>query len=78
VEDIHVAELRREPLGDLARPVRGAVVDDEDARVQPALSEDPAEPAQHRLDVLALVVGGEADDGLHGRIIAAWPGRLSL
>ena len=33
--------------------------------------EDVAERAQHRLEVLALVVGGHADDQAHARIIAA-------
>ncbi len=64
-------ELAREAIGDLPGSVRRAVVDHEDAiarRVQ-----DLTEGTHHRLQVLALVVGGQADDGSrHVRIIAAW------
>src|SRR5439155_17138149 len=70
VENVDVAELPGEPVGELAGPVGGVVVDHQDADAL------VAERAQHRLEVLALVVGGEADDGfghLHVRIFNAWP-----
>ena len=62
-------ELGREPVGELARPVRRAVVDDEHAAV---LRQHVAERTHHRLEVLELVVGGEADGGAHVLIIAVW------
>ena len=65
VEHLDPRQLAREPVGDLARPVGGAVVDDEDVDV--LVGESP----NHLLEVLALVVGGEADDGAgHAHIIA--------
>ena len=57
MEHADVIELGGEPIGELAGPVRRVVVDDEYAHV--LFSERP----QHRLEVLALVVGGEANDG---------------
>ena len=58
VKDVHVIELLREPVRQLARPVGGVVVDDENAHTL------VAERAQHRLEILELVVRGKADDGL--------------
>jgi DNA polymerase (family 10) len=40
------------------------------------LPEHDPEGADHRLEVLALVVGGNADDQAHARIIAAVPAKL--
>jgi DNA polymerase (family 10) len=40
------------------------------------LGQDGPERAHHRLEVLALVVRGEADDQAHARIIAAVPAKL--
>jgi DNA polymerase (family 10) len=40
------------------------------------LVEDRAERARHRLEVLSLVVGRDADDQAHARIIAAVPAKL--
>jgi len=65
VEDRDPVVLGGEPVGDLTRPVGGVVVDDED--VHAVVGERP----HHRLEVLALVVGGQADDGAgHAHIIA--------
>jgi hypothetical protein len=69
VEDADVVELFRQAVGQLARSVGGVVVDDEHVHAF------VTERAQHRLEVLALVVGGEADDGCrHGRIFNASDG----
>src|SRR5919204_3044697 len=57
MENADVAELGGEPVGDLAGAVRGVVVDDENVHVL------VAERAQHRLEILALVVRGQANDG---------------
>ena len=73
MEDLHVVELGGEAVGQLARPVGGVVVDHEDVHVL------VAERAQHRLEVLALVVRGKTDDGpgqLHVRIFNAMTGAL--
>src|SRR5207247_8787148 len=59
-----VVEFLREPVGELARPVRRVVVDDEHRDT--VLSER----ADHPLEVLALVVGGQADGRAHVRMIA--------
>src|SRR5439155_13455889 len=59
MKDGDVVELTREPVGDLTGPVRRVVVDHEDTHA-PA-----GEGAQHRLDVLPLVVGGQADGRVH-------------
>src|SRR4051794_10041830 len=68
MKNVDVAELLGEPVGKLACPVGRVVVDHQDAHAF------VAERAQHRLEVLALVVGGETDDGFgHGRIFNAWP-----
>jgi len=67
VEDVHVVQLGSQPIGELAGPVGRAVVDDENAHAL------VPERAHHRLEVLLLVVGREADDGLglgHGRIFS--------
>src|SRR5262249_139531 len=69
VEDLDPGQLAREPVCDLARPVRGVVVDDEDVDVL------VGEGAHHLLEVLALVVGREADDGAgHAHMIAGGAG----
>src|SRR5262249_49811544 len=57
VQDVDVAELRREPVGEPAGPVGRVIVDDENTYAL------PSEGAQHRFDVLPLVVRGEANDG---------------
>ena len=62
VEDVDETQLLLQSLGDLARPVRGVVVDHQDAVVG---AEHVAEGAEHRLQVLALVVSGKADAGAH-------------
>ena len=52
--------LGGEPVGEVASPVGRVVVDHQHAVVGP----EPLEQrAHHRLEVLALVVGGEADAG---------------
>ena len=76
VEDAQEGELAREPVGQLAGPVRRGVVDHEDAPVRPELGKLGAESAHHRLEVLALVVRGDADDQPHARIIAAVAAKL--
>jgi hypothetical protein len=60
VEHVHPVELGREAIRDLAGPVRRAVVDYEHAIVG---AEYLAERPDHRLEVLALVVRGQADGG---------------
>src|SRR4029077_5330567 len=85
VEDLDVIELGGEAVGQLAGPIRGVVVDHEDVLFL------VAERAQHRLEVLALVVRGGTDDGpgqLHVRIFnrcpalcpatSAWPSSWSF
>ena len=62
VEDADVRQLGGEPVGELAGAVGRVVVDHEHAV---ALAEDAAERADHRLEVLELVVGGEADGRAH-------------
>src|SRR3989440_4040279 len=57
MQDLHVVELGGESLGEFSGPVRRVVVDHENAH---ALF---PERAQHRLEILELVVGGEANDG---------------
>ena len=57
MQDLHVVELGGESLGEFSGPVRRVVVDYENAH---ALF---PERAQHRLEILELVVGGEANDG---------------
>jgi len=71
VQDGGVVQLLREPGGDLARAVAGAVVDDQHAAVEAVLREDSSEGTNERLDVLTLVVRGHADGQAHPRIIAA-------
>ena len=67
-------ELRGEPVGDLAGAVGRAVVDDEHAVLRRV--EHLAERRDHGLEVLPLVVRGEAEDrARHRRIIAGWPRR---
>jgi hypothetical protein len=58
VEDGDVVVLPREPVGDLARPVGRAVVDDQDS---PRLREPIADRRDEALDVLGLVVGRQHD-----------------
>ena len=67
VEHVDVAELGCELVRHRSGAVGRAVVDHEHAR---AFREHAAERAQHRLDVLALVVGRQADGRAHRRIIA--------
>src|SRR5207302_3205423 len=55
MQDVDVAKLRCEPVGKVPGSVRGVVVDHEDMHAL------VSEGAQHRLEVLALVVGGKAD-----------------
>src|SRR5207244_12039023 len=62
-----VAELLREPVRDLTGAVGRSVADHEHAHAV------FAERANHSLEVLPLVVGGQADDCVHAHIIAAWP-----
>ncbi len=65
VEHFDPGKFGGEPIGDLARPVGGVVVDDKDVHVL------VRERAHHRLEVLALVVRRQADDGSgHAHIIA--------
>jgi hypothetical protein len=63
VEDVEPRQLLGESIGDLARPVRRAVVDHEHAVARDV--EDVAEGAHERLDVLPLVVGRHADHSPH-------------
>ena len=67
--------LGREPVGELAGPVRRAVVDHEHAVVGRRAARAARD---HRLEVLALVVGGEADGRACGTrpIIAAMAATL--
>src|SRR5207247_6240633 len=67
VEDADVVELGREHVGDLAGAVGRAVVDHEHAAGAPKRL---AEGAQHRFEVLALVVRRKANDRSHVRMIA--------
>src|SRR5205085_12245753 len=59
VQHADPVELAREPVRDLSGSVRGAVVDHEHLRA------DRLERADHALEVLRLVVGGQADRGAH-------------
>ena len=61
MEHGHEGELFCEPVGELAGSVRRVVVDDQHAH------SERRKGMQHRLEVLALVVRRQADDGaLHG------------
>ena len=71
VQDVEEGELPRQLVREAARPVGGRVVDHEHAPVERMLAEHGPEGTDHRLEVLALVVGGKADDQPHVRIIAA-------
>ena len=69
VQDVDVPELCRQAIGELAGSVRRGVVDHEDSVLGP---EHVPERPEHLLDVLPLVVRGQADDGArHRRIIAS-------
>ena len=73
VEYVHVVELLRQAVGEPTGPVRRIVVDHEDTH---ALF---AQRAEHRLEVLALVVCGQADDRGHRATrppcpFGPWPG----
>src|SRR5207253_7423038 len=71
VQDGDPLALGRQAVRELARAVRRVVVDHEHA---PALRQHLAECDHHPLEVLALVVGRQADDGPgHPPIIATWP-----
>jgi DNA polymerase (family 10) len=76
VEDVHMGKLGREPVCDLTRAVRGSVVDHEHARLEPVCDEYVSEGVYEPLQVLALVVRGQADDQVHRRIIAGVPPEL--
>ena len=76
VEDVEEVDLAREPVGEPAGSVRRGVVDDEHAGGELEPVEDGAEGPDHRLEVLALVIGGDADDQPHARIIAAVAAKL--
>ena len=76
VEDVEEADLGRQPVGQRAGPVRRGVVDHEHSPVGSDRGQDGPERPNHRLEVLALVVGGDADDQPHARIIAAVPAKL--
>ena len=67
VQDLDPGQLRREPVGDLARPVGRVVVDHEDAVARGV--ELLAEGAHHRLEVLPLVVRRQADHRAHRPIL---------
>ena len=69
MDDLHPRCFCGELFGDLTRAVRRAIVDDDHPRGTNEVLEDPSEGNQHRLDVLALVVGRKADDQ-HGPMIA--------
>ena len=58
VEDVDERELRRERIGELAGPVGRGVVDHEHAV---AVAHDGLERPEHRLEVLALVIGWKTD-----------------
>ena len=74
VEHRDPRQLPGQSVGDLAGPVGRSVVDHEHAVARGV--QDVAERPHHRLEVLALVVRREADDGArHVPIIAAWPRR---
>jgi pyrimidine deaminase RibD-like protein len=69
VENVDERQLLGQATGELAGAVGRVVVDDEHTV---AVAQHAAERLQHRLEVLALVVGREADDGSrHLRIFNA-------
>jgi DNA polymerase (family X) len=76
VKDAQEGELVRETVGQLAGTVRRGVVNHEGTSVRRELTKLGAESAHHRLEVLALVVRGDADDQPHARIIAAVAAKL--
>ena len=71
VEDVDVVVPGGKPVGDLAGPVRRVVVDDQDVQV---LERKTAERPNHRLEVLVLVVGRQADDCSHAAHIIVTDG----
>src|SRR5829696_6710719 len=75
MQHVNVRELGRQPVGELARAVRRGVVDHEHPTVEGPALEDLTERTHHRLEVLDLVVGRQAEDEPHPHIIAGWPGR---
>jgi DNA polymerase (family 10) len=70
VQDGDVRQFRGEAIRQLARAVRRRVVDDEHAALQVQLREHVSELSDERLEVRALVIGRQADDQAHPRIIA--------
>src|SRR5581483_9021791 len=64
VQHVDEAELGRQPVGELAGAVGGAVADHEHPVAVP---QDVPQREQHPLQVLALVVRGQADGRAHGR-----------
>ena len=76
MEDVEEVDLAREPVGEPAGSVRRGVVDHEHAGGELEPVEDGAECPDHRVEVLALVIGGDTDDQPHARIIAAVAAKL--
>jgi DNA polymerase (family X) len=76
VENVYIGELGREPICDLAGPVRRRVVDHEHAPAELVREEHVSEGPHDALQVLPLVVRGHADDQAHRRIIAGVPPEL--
>ena len=68
MEHLDRIQLARQPVGELARAVRRVVVDDEHAVVG---AEHLTERAHHRLEILALVVGRQADALARSRLAPA-------
>ncbi len=67
MQDADERKLCRQLVGQLAGAVGGGVVDHEDAI---ALARDLPDRADHRLEVLELVVGRQADGRTHWRSVA--------
>ena len=76
VEYLHPGVLARQTIGDLTRAVGRAVVDHEHATWPLEPAEHASERVHHPLDVLALVVGGEADHQHRPMIADAVPDPL--
>ena len=71
-----MGELGGEPVGELAGAVRGDVVDDEHEGLETGSLEDFPESAHHRIEVLALVVRGKANDDSTRVSSPRWPQRF--
>jgi hypothetical protein len=64
VQDLDLVELRRQPVGDLAGPVRRVVVHDQHAMALAARAlQDGQHGADDALDVVGLVVRGQDQPG---------------